>query len=131
MSPCMEPGIQHQLKPGGPKGIEGSTPSGDTSTNTRVVHCKRERFDVYIGRPRPWEGLTSVWGNPFSHRPDTSARFRVDTVEEAIACYEEWLRQDPVLLDKARNELRGKVLGCWCKPGPCHGDVIARLVDGD
>ena len=20
--------------------------------------------------------------------------------------------------------LRGKKLGCWCKPDPCHGDVI-------
>lgn len=26
--------------------------------NGRVVHCKRERYDVYIGRP-------SKWGNPF------------------------------------------------------------------
>ena len=30
-----------------------------TSTRTtRVVHCKREPFDIYIGRP-------SKWGNPF------------------------------------------------------------------
>jgi hypothetical protein len=26
-------------------------------------------------------------------------------------------------------ELRSKTLACWCKPGPCHGDVIARLAD--
>lgn len=25
--------------------------------------------------------------------------------------------------------LRGRVLGCWCKPLPCHGDVIVELLD--
>ena len=25
--------------------------------------------------------------------------------------------------------LKGKVLGCWCKPGPCHGDVLARIAN--
>ncbi|MFP2906201.1 DUF4326 domain-containing protein [Pyxidicoccus sp. 3LFB2] len=25
--------------------------------------------------------------------------------------------------------LRGKRLGCWCKPGPCHADVLAEWVD--
>jgi hypothetical protein len=24
--------------------------------------------------------------------------------------------------------LRGKVLGCWCKPENCHGDVILKLL---
>lgn len=81
---------------------------------TRVVHCKRERFDVYIGRP-------SMFGNPFRvgrhHRRD-----------EAIAQYEAWLRAQPVLMAKVKK-LRGKVLGCWCKPLSCHGDVLARVAD--
>jgi hypothetical protein len=25
--------------------------------------------------------------------------------------------------------LRGKVLGCFCKPRPCHGDVLLEFVD--
>lgn len=33
---------------------------------TRVVHCKRAPYDVYIGR-----GQGSVWGNPFSFKPGT------------------------------------------------------------
>lgn len=32
---------------------------------TRVVHCKREPYDVYIGRG-------SKWGNPFKIGPDGS-----------------------------------------------------------
>lgn len=30
----------------------------------KVVHFKKEPFDIYIGRP-------SVWGNPFSHKQGT------------------------------------------------------------
>lgn len=89
---------------------------------TRVVNRRRDRFEVYVGRP-------SVWGNPFSHLPGTLAQYRVATLPDAIAAYETWLLQQPALLARL-PELRGKVLGCWCKPGPCHGDVLARLADG-
>lgn len=88
---------------------------------TRVVHNKREPFDVYIGRP-------SKWGNPFSHQAGTLAQFRVATREEAIARYEVWIKTQPHLI-AALHELRGKVLGCWCSPKACHGDVLARLAD--
>jgi hypothetical protein len=88
---------------------------------TLVVHCKRSSYDVYIGRP-------SKWGNPFSHKADTRAKFTVPTIEEAISNYEGWLRQQPELMNSL-GELKGKVLGCWCKPGPCHGDVLAKLAD--
>lgn len=76
---------------------------------------------VYIGRP-------SKWGNPFSHTPDTLARHRVATREEAVAAYEAWLPQQPELM-AALPELRGKTLWCWCAPQPCHGDVLARLAN--
>lgn len=88
---------------------------------TRVVHCKREPYDVYIGRP-------SKWGNPFAVKAGTLAAFRVATVDEALARYEAWLRDQPALM-ASLVELRGKTLGCWCKPGLCHGDVLARLAD--
>jgi hypothetical protein len=28
----------------------------------------------------------------------------------------------------ALPELSGKVLGCWCKPERCHGDVLSKLL---
>jgi hypothetical protein len=94
-----------------------------------VVHCKRERYDVYVGRP-------SKWGNPFSHIPNavvqgktrTLARYRVATRAEAVAAYEAWIQTQPELM-AALPELRGKVLGCWCAPLPCHGEVLARLAN--
>jgi hypothetical protein len=90
---------------------------------TRVVHCKREPFDVYIGR-----GRGSKWGNPFAVKQGTLARHRVATIEVALTRYEAWIRSQPELM-AALPELRGKVLGCWCAPGPCHGDVLARLAE--
>ena len=29
---------------------------------------------------------------------------------------------------KRLPELKGKSLGCWCKPEACHGDVLVRLL---
>ena len=29
----------------------------------------------------------------------------------------------------ALPELKDKVLGCWCNPLPCHGDVLVELVN--
>jgi len=79
-----------------------------------VVHCKRERYDVYIGRP-------SKWGNPFEIGPDGSR-------EEVIAKFETWVKTQPRLM-KDLHELKGKVLGCWCHPKPCHGDVLEHLAN--
>ena len=84
----------------------------------RVVHCKKEMYDVYIGRP-------SKWGNPFSHKEGTLAKFKVSTRDEAVQKYREWLLTQPDLI-QSLPELRGKVLGCWCKPLKCHGDVLAE-----
>jgi hypothetical protein len=93
--------------------------------DTRVVHCKKESYDVYIGRP-------SEWGNPFTHIRDreTRAEFVVKTREEAISRYREWILLQPDLIKKLET-LRGKTLGCWCKPKSCHGDVIIELLNSD
>jgi Domain of unknown function (DUF4326) len=86
-----------------------------------VVHCKKEKFDIYIGRP-------SKWGNPFSHLIGTLAEFKVKDRNEAIECYEKWIYNQPGLI-KDLHELKGKVLGCWCKPKSCHGDILWRLAN--
>lgn len=53
---------------------------------TKLVHCKKEKYDIYIGRP-------SKWGNPFTHIQDgkTLAKYIVNTREEAINAYLEWI----------------------------------------
>ncbi len=88
-----------------------------------VVHCKKASFDVYVGRP-------TKWGNPYTHLSYGKGKFRVATREEAVASYEKWLLSQPELIKQARAELRGKVLGCWCAPLACHGDILARVANG-
>lgn len=87
-----------------------------------VVHCNKAKYDVYIGRP-------SIWGNPFSHLPNSAAQYRVWSREEAIAKYREWLISQPELVQRAKSELRGKILGCWCAPAACHGDVLSEIAN--
>jgi len=91
--------------------------------STKVVHCKKSDYDVHIGRP-------SKWGNPFSHKSGTRAVHKVASRSEAIRRYRAWVQKQPKLMN-ALHELRGKTLGCWCKPYACHGDVLAKLADAN
>jgi hypothetical protein len=86
----------------------------------KVVHCKKEPFDVYIGRP-------SKWGNPFSHKTGTLAKFKVSSRDEAVDKYRDYILSKPDLLSQL-HELDGKILGCWCSPQRCHGDVLLELL---
>lgn len=67
----------------------------------------------------------SPWRNPFN-RAYWDGHM---TVHEAIDRFYYDLvvkRSDLIAL---LPELQGKPLACWCKPGPCNGDVIGRLAD--
>jgi hypothetical protein len=90
-----------------------------TNAVTRVVNKRHEPYDVYIGKPGPF-------GNPFWVN-DESGR------AEAISNFEAWfldrVARDLVFRDKVLA-LKGKTLGCFCKPKPCHGDVIQKWLDG-
>lgn len=81
---------------------------------TTVVHCKKSKYDVYIGRP-------GVWGNPFTLGKD-------GTREEVIQKYREWIVTQPILM-QGLGGLKGRRLACWCAPLPCHGDVLAEMAD--
>ena len=90
---------------------------------TKVVNKYHKiPYDIYIGRG-------SRWGNPFTHLEGKSlAQFKVATREEAIEKYREWIMEQPQLLADL-HELKGKTLGCFCKPKSCHGDVLVELVN--
>jgi hypothetical protein len=79
-----------------------------------VVHCKKSPHDVYIGRP-------SKWGNPFVIGKDGDR-------DQVVKKYKEWVTQQPHLMGSL-TELKGKVLGCWCSPNACHGDVLVDLAN--
>ncbi len=81
---------------------------------TRVVNLKRDPYTLYIGRG-------SKWGNPFILGRD-GHRFQV------INKYEMWIRSNDELQNDL-HELQGEILGCYCKPQGCHGDVLIKLLE--
>lgn len=81
---------------------------------TKVVHCKKEPYDIYIGRGNKWE-------NPFIIGKD-------GTRKEVIKKYEQYILNNKKLIGEI-HELKGKVLGCWCKPKKCHGDILVKIVE--
>lgn len=91
---------------------------------TRVVNINTEPYDVYIGRG-------SIWGNPYSHIPNSAAPYPVDSREDAIKAYEYDIISNPEMMVKIKKELKNKILGCHCAPLPCHGDVLVKIADSD
>lgn len=88
-----------------------------------VVNILTHEYDIYIGREG--HGHDGYWGNPYSVIRDGGR-------ERVIVSYREYflkrLRVDP---EFARQiiKLKGKRLGCFCKPKACHGDVIAEYLN--
>ena len=81
------------------------------------------------------------WGNIFSVAPTLKPGAKVaggqyvavPTVEDAVECFRLWLVENPdgrALAEAAGQELRGKNLACWCKPGDlCHADVLLEVAN--
>ncbi len=69
---------------------------------------------------------SSDWGNPFEMGPDGDRNTVCDSYEIFFP--------RKFSLHNRLDELRGKVLGCWCYPARCHGMYLAdkiKEVDGD
>lgn len=105
----------------------------------KVFNLKDEDFSneegyFYIGRSNNGNPL----GNPFTHdgKKSSLARLSFPTREEAIKAFELYFDKAYGVdegLTKAFDAMYEKYksgtdiyLGCWCKPLPCHGDVIAK-----
>jgi hypothetical protein len=97
---------------------------------TTVVNLKGHRDDpayadvVYVGRAMHrggWHLDGSPLANPFRPAPDGDR-------DEMMAKYRTYLLERPDLVAEAQK-LRGKRLGCWCAPLPCHAEVIAEIAD--
>lgn len=100
--------------------------------NVKKMHLKQQGFTdfedwakdpshLYIGRNMNFyvKGtFESKWKNPFT--------VKKHGIDKCLILYEQLIRE--TLYDDL-EELDGKVLGCWCKPNRCHGDILIRLLD--
>jgi len=78
---------------------------------------------LYIGRNMSFYvpgAVKSKWANPFSVK-----KYGLD---QCLELYEEHVKNSPELMNDL-HELDGKVLGCWCKPSKCHGDILVKLLN--
>lgn len=88
-------------------------------SETKLVNIKLEPYwkqdpnFVYIGRP-------SIFGNPFI------VGLHGDR-ETVINLYRDSLT--PSFKELIREQCKGKILGCYCKPKACHGDVILEVIN--
>ncbi len=90
-----------------------------------VQDCDIHAHEVsreYIGsecKMGGWDLPQSKWHNPFSIKKYGSA-------EIAVEMFRKYIESNQQLIDSL-HELRGKTLGCWCTPKPCHGDILVEL----
>ena len=88
--------------------------------------------NVYIGRGGVvfvdglrWPKQDSVWANPYKIGRDGDR-------QEVLAKYKQYINEK-IKKDKEMiaqlHKLKGKLLGCWCKPEECHGDILISLIE--
>jgi len=95
---------------------------------TTVINLKGKKGKeivngVYIGRSMymgGWKLPKSKWHNPFSVKEYGR--------EEALTKYKQYILKNEQLMGEI-EELRGKVLECWCKPEKCHGDILIEILN--
>jgi len=83
----------------------------------KVVNLRNDKYDVYIGRGGPF-------GNPFVIGKDGD---RAEVIRKFRLYFAERLKEKE--FRNAILALQNKVLGCYCAPLACHGDVIAEFID--
>jgi len=75
---------------------------------------------VYVGRP-------SRWGNPFS----VLELGRAEAMRKFRQLFESGAHQEKIAYPIAElASLRGKDLGCWCRPDEaCHADILIEFAN--
>lgn len=119
-----------------------ASPTGTRVVNVRAASIRPKHADlrawcadpqnVYVGR----RGVVLLEGARYPPRDSPFANpFRISEAvprEGVIQKYREYitgrLAREPALRQELAA-LRGKTLGCWCAPEPCHADVLAALCE--
>lgn len=96
----------------------------------KVVNLRKDKYTVYIGRSG--KGLSGYWGNPVKMNEPCFICGNIHTSRgSTLFCYEQYLRnrlQNSMSFRQMFMELnKDDVLGCFCKPDECHGDVMIKV----
>lgn len=98
---------------------------------TSVINLYKEEYDVYIGRHG--KGRDGYFGNPIRTNEECVVCNDIHiTSGDTLKCFEIYFNDRIIHDDVFKQrilELKGKKLGCFCKPKQCHGDVIVRYLN--
>jgi len=95
----------------------------------QVVNRESSHFTVSIGRQDGNHMNNTPVGDPgWLGNPYPKSQYgREKCIELFRADFEERLASDAEFR-AAVEDLRGEILGCYCKPKACHGDVIVEYI---
>jgi len=86
---------------------------------------KTTLINIYHGkRPCIYIGRGSAFGNPYIIGKDGN---RTEVIEKYKKWFYKRLKNERFL--KQVLALKGEVLGCYCFPAPCHGNVIIEYLN--
>lgn len=99
----------------------------------KVINIEKTRQEyVYIGNACPERNLrASLLANPFTI-------YQENDREKIMQDYHDWLRKEikakgPIyrymLSLQLQSIQKNLILGCWCKPKKCHGDIIKKILE--
>lgn len=96
----------------------------------KVVNLRSEKYTIYIGRTG--NGQDGIFGNPVQLNAECCVcGSRHEDRGSTLPCYESHLRARLASSSSFRRRFLAltddDVLGCFCKPDACHGDVIVRV----
>lgn len=98
-----------------------------------VINIRRAQISGYVYIGRAGHGQDGYFGNPIrvgEHCPVCKdVHFAGGGT---LPCFELYARkrlQSDLDYRERVKDLYGKVLGCFCKPRPCHGDVLEKLAE--
>lgn len=89
---------------------------------------------VKVDRSTKWGNQFQV-GSTFQSVDDDGnvlGEYVCASTRQAVELYRNYLESDfgDDLYWDAKEQLRGKNLACWCKPGdPCHADVLLEIAN--
>jgi hypothetical protein len=69
-----------------------------------------------------WVDRNSRFGNPYKLGVDGN-------LAEVTRLYVNYLLANPALIENIKKNLKGKSLACWCRPSPCHAELLLKLAN--
>lgn len=94
--------------------------------SVKVVNMYKEPFDIYIGRSKRGQPHNK-WCNPYPI-DESKGQTREVVIQKFREHLWKMIKTGSITIQELK-EMDGKILGCFCKPKSCHGDIIKAAIE--